>query len=246
MPELRDLLSDAAGGPGAPFDADAVRRRVRQRSQRRKVAGGLAALAVVGLTAVGLTVTGDPDDRRDDRVVAGEPDRPMTTTPPSTPDTSSTVPSTTPGTAPSTTVPTSTPTTTTPPDPTATTQPAELEDGVHFGYLVGAEEADGRTVVRFDLAQWFEGDDADRAAQEDGAVGEGEEIENDVYIRNTNDRIRRVPVDPAVVVTVVDCDAGCESRPADLATLLARPQPTPVWIEVRGTVVTVADEQYLP
>lgn len=243
MADLRDLLADAAEGPTDGFDAAAVRSRVRQRTQRRRVAGGIAAFALAGLTAVGLASVQSPD-QRDDQVVAGDPESPTTTaSPPAVTVTS------VPGEGPpplDTTVPVPT-TRDVPPETTTTTTPSELEDGRHFGYLVGAEQAAaGRTVLLFDLAQWFEGDEADRAAQEDGAVGPGEEIENDVYIRNDNDRIRRVAVDPRVAVTVVDCDAGCENRPADLAALLARPQPTPVWLGVSDGLVLAADEQYLP
>jgi hypothetical protein len=237
--DLRDLLSDAAEGPVEGFDPQAVRARVRQRAQRRRVAGGLAAFVLAGLTVVGVAAVQGPD-QRGDQVVAGDPETTTTTTGP--PEVTTTTAATPPATTTTTAVADPPPETT-----TTTTAPSELEDGRHFGYLVGAEPgAGGRTVLLFDLAQWFEGDDADRAAQEDGVVGPGEEIENDVYIRNDNDRIRRVVVDPQVVVTVVDCESGCDNRPADLPALLARPQPTPVWLGVADGVVAAADEQYLP
>ena len=77
-------------------------------------------------------------------------------------------------------------------------------------------------------------------------IAEGEEIENDVYIRNTNTRLRRVVLADDAAITVVDCDAGCTSVAADRATLEGRPTPTPVWLTVAGGVVTVVEEQYLP
>jgi hypothetical protein len=124
--------------------------------------------------------------------------------------------------------------------------PVELEDGRHFGYLVGFELDSHATAASFDLAQLFTGDAADEAAAQDGVIAPGEQIENDVYIRNVSTRLRRALFRDDATITVVRCDAGCSSVPADRATLQNRPTPVPVLLTVTGGVVVAAEEVYLP
>lgn len=124
--------------------------------------------------------------------------------------------------------------------------PVELEDGRHFGYLVGYELDSHATAASFDLAQLFTGDAADEAAAQDGAIAPGGQIENDVYIRNVSSRLRRALFRDDAAITVVDCSAGCTNVPGDRATLQNRPTPTPVWLTVAGGVVVEAEEVYLP
>lgn len=140
-----------------------------------------------------------------------------------------------------------------PPAPEVPDQPADeapapvtLEDGRHFGYLVGYELDSTATAASFDLAQLLTGDDADRAAAEDGVIEPGQEIENDVYIRNANPRLRRALFRDDARITVLDCTNGCTPHAADRATLQNRPLPTPVWLVVEGGVVVAAEEVYLP
>lgn len=243
MADIRDLLSGAAEGPDDGFDAGAVRRRVQQRARRRRAASALGALALVGLTAIGITAV-DDGSAPADQVVAGEGD--VSTSEPRPTDTVATT-STTDGSSGGGVQDTTTTTTSVAPTTTTTAPPpATLSDGRHFGYLVGYETVGTATHGRFDLAQFFTGDEADAAAAEDGVVAEGEEVENDYYIRNVNDRLRNVPFADEPTITVVDCDSGCESVPAELTALRERPTPTPVWLSVVDGVIMAADEVYLP
>jgi len=57
--------------------------------------------------------------------------------------------------------------------------------------------------LTFDLIQWFQGNAADKAAREDGVIGPGEHIENDIYSRNDSKQLRTFDVDSGAPVTVV-------------------------------------------
>ena len=117
----------------------------------------------------------------------------------------------------------------------------ELADGRHFGYLAG----DG-SVASFDRAEFLTGATADAAAAEDGVIPPGGEIENDYYVRNSDERAVPVELRDDTVVQVVDCDAGCGLAVGTAAALLERPAPTPVFLTVRDGVVVDVTEQYLP
>jgi hypothetical protein len=80
MPDLRDLLHDAAPRASRDVDLDAVRARARQRTRRRRaLVGGVAALVVlaIGVTAAAVAASDDDTHRRIDVV-----DVPTTTTVP--------------------------------------------------------------------------------------------------------------------------------------------------------------------
>jgi hypothetical protein len=130
--------------------------------------------------------------------------------------------------------------------PAVPTPNAALEDGRHFGYAVGYERDGAGDVMRFDLARFYSGDEADAAAAEDGVIPSDGQIENDVYVRNTSTRLRDLRLAGDAGITVVDCVGGCELVVADLTTLRQRPAPTPVWVTVEDGVVAAAEEMYLP
>ena len=66
-----------------------------------------------------------------------------------------------------------------------------LPDGVWFGYVVAKSAAD----IDFDLACFYYGD----IAYTEGAA-DGEEVNNDYYVRNVNPTLRTIPVAPTVTV----------------------------------------------
>lgn len=62
MPEVRDLLSSAAGAPVAALDLDDVLARGARRATRRRAAAGvLAAVSVAAALTVAGLVSGDPE-----------------------------------------------------------------------------------------------------------------------------------------------------------------------------------------
>lgn len=180
----------------------------------------------------------------------GEADTTSPTTNP-TSTTTTTSPATT-TTAPATTSTTAAPTTTTLPDTNSLAEGSgctpgttdSLPDGEWFGYVdeAGAEELD------FDLACWFTGDAAARAAAEDG---EESPPPNDYYVRNANPGLRTLsvadntevtwlpnPGDPTTEETVSYSD-WLEGRQA-------RGYQPGVWLEIEDGAIVDIREQYVP
>lgn len=119
-----------------------------------------------------------------------------------------------------------------------------LPDGVWFGYV----KAIGAASVDLDLACFYFGDIAYTEGAEDG-----EEVNNDYYVRNVNPTLRTVPV--GVAATVYEIDAGSvgfltvpfADWPVDPAGYIACPSDwCGVWLFVNGDEVTEILEQYVP
>ncbi len=162
--------------------------------------------------------------------------------------TSSTTSTSTTTTSSSTT--TSSTTTTTAPDNSGaegsgcTPGPGALPDGRWYG-LVDAVEG---TTISFDLACWFTGEAAAKAAAEDG---EESPPPNDYYVRNVNPALRDLAVADAAT-------ARWYAEPGDPATettttygewvagRAGRSFQPGVWLTVAGGLVTEIGEQYTP
>lgn len=193
---------------------------------------------------------------------SGQADGPDTTEPMETTTTAAPEPtSTTPRPAPTTSTPTTT--STTGPATTTTARssvydqaggsgctpgPGKLPDGEWFGFVVDADDEE----IEFDLACWFSGDAAARAAAEDG---EESPPPNDYYIRNRNDLKRMLEVagaaevvwypqlgDPSseTTTTYQRWVLGVEERDVDRDLLPM------VWVEVKDGVVVKVQEQWVP
>lgn len=90
----------------------------------------------------------------------------------------------------------------------------EVEFGFVEGYVASDETGivvlrDGteyttQVLLSLDYAQWLTGDEADRAAEEDGVIQPGEGVPNDYYIRNVNDQLRNIPTLVEAPVLLVD------------------------------------------
>jgi hypothetical protein len=139
-----------------------------------------------------------------------------------------------------------------PADPTPTRQPVVLVDGRHTVYLKTVDP--DRRTIRFDLIQFYGGDEALREAAKDHPEASPEQVRqwvpNDFYIRNVNPRLRTLPVpaDAAITVITLAWDEGpADSQrivPVSLAKLAAY-MPAgerPFSITVRhGQVVKLAE-----
>ncbi len=133
-----------------------------------------------------------------------------------------------------------------------------------FSYLVSADAAAGSLVA--DYAQWFVGDEAEIAAQEDGNANPDGTVDGGFYIRNVNDQLRTLAVADDVVTILQACwvDGPCVTREsvpfAALAAGLDDPTALaatvgwqwygsgalPFWLLIdEGTIVQI-EEQYLP
>jgi hypothetical protein len=136
------------------------------------------------------------------------------------------------------------------PDTDATTsQPVVLVDGRH-PVIIKTLDPDRRRIT-FDLIQFYQGDDATREAAKDHQESPPP---NDYYIRNTNPRLRTLPVRSDATITSNTLTAGYTGSatknvqvPLDrLAIVLPRSGAGPFWITVRHDQVVKIAEQYVP
>jgi len=115
-------------------------------------------------------------------------------------------------------------------------------------------------TVMVDIARWWAGPEAVKAAVEHGFIRPGQALPNGYYIRNDSPMLRTLPLAPTVVVTVARCPTGCSTFGGTLdglAAALAHPNPRATladdyrpqslyWLEIANGAVVRIDEQYLP
>ena len=119
-----------------------------------------------------------------------------------------------------------------------------LPDGVWFGYVL----AKSATEIEFDLACFYFGE----IAYTEGAA-DGEEVNNDYYVRNANPTLRTIPVPPAAGVWEIDAgsigylDVPFSDWPLDPTAYISCPSDwCGVWLFVNSGNVTEILEQYVP
>lgn len=160
-------------------------------------------------------------------------------------------------TATETTSPTTDPTES--PEPTESEAPsptplAELEDGRHFGSIRSIDVA--AQTMRFDLAYFLTGDEANEAAAEHG---DEVPVPNDYYIVNDNPRLRTLAIAPDAEVWVIDWTDCCELVQGEIQPFvdafatkahawdaLYQGSEAPYWVTVEGGLVVKIEVQYLP
>ncbi len=128
----------------------------------------------------------------------------------------------------------------------------EIEDGKHFVFVKTATTGTPG-MLRFDLAYFLTGDEANQAAQENG---DEVPVPNDYYIVNDNPKLRTVPVADDAEVLVYDwstcCDTFTHATFDAFAGYIADPTAdfhgklSPYWIRVKGGQIVKIQEQYLP
>jgi hypothetical protein len=119
----------------------------------------------------------------------------------------------------------------------------ELGDGRWFGFVPATTSG----TVEFDLACWFTGDAATRAAAEDGE----ESPPNNYYVRNVNETTRTLDVaaDASVVWYPLGGDPTSEETttyPDWLQGVEERGFMFGVWLEVDDGAVVSIHEQWVP
>lgn len=137
-------------------------------------------------------------------------------------------------------------------DPIAT----DMEDGEHFVFIRFVD-APAR-IVTFDLSQFLTGDEAQQAAEEDGAVAPGEPVPNDYYIRNQNAKLRDLPVRASLKLRIVDWADCCDLIPGEFGPFAAafdldadtsgqyHGPDSPYLITVKNGFITEIEEVFLP
>ena len=150
-----------------------------------------------------------------------------------------------------------------PPPPVTTTPPAkptvvatkppvvlktDLKDGRHYAYLKSLDTA--KLTLTLDVVQFLTGEEAEKAAQEDGQEA------YDYYIRNQNKKLRTLPVGPkvrVVVNTLTASETGSSSKDTEITLAKLKSyfdkgeaQKRVFYVTLTGGVVTKINEQYLP
>jgi hypothetical protein len=133
-------------------------------------------------------------------------------------------------------------------------------DNKVFGQIRSLVRKGDHYELRFDPAFWLNGETANTAAAEDGAVAAGEPVPNDYYIVDESRRTLKYLVRPGAHVTVlVNNGTGIFSTPTTVSELaeiartgkssrrkLFEPLRSGVWIRHRIDTVCALDQQYRP
>lgn len=124
----------------------------------------------------------------------------------------------------------------------------------------------GAVLATADYAELLTGEEAVRAAVEDGQANADGTLDGDFYIRNRNDRLRTLPVESGAAIVVYACyvEGPCLTREAidvrTFANLRSDPSSAPdtvgwqwygdpdfpCWLIIDDGVIVHIDEQYLP
>jgi hypothetical protein len=136
------------------------------------------------------------------------------------------------------------------------TQPPAAE---HFGYIRSVSTAGPTATLAFDEAEWLTGEEAQRAAEEDGAVPPGEPVPNDYYVRNPDKATETLPVAADADITARRCELCRKGKPGNVADFLAafmktgqtyadpyRGADSQYWLTIEDGTVVAIDEQYTP
>lgn len=121
-----------------------------------------------------------------------------------------------------------------------------LPDGTVFGYITTLQVNDTTVTGEFDLAELLTGDAAVTAATADG-----QEADNDYYIRNNSQKVRAITVDPDAEVLDIDYDSCCDPFVTNIAAFVADRDDanevrTPVYLTTTDGVVTRVEEVFFP
>lgn len=147
-----------------------------------------------------------------------------------------------------------------PPAQTRTsTQSALPPPAKHFGYIRSVSTAGSAATLVFDEAQFLTGKQAQKAAEEDGAVPPGEAVPNDYYIRNPDKTTQTLRIANDAEVTAKRCNLCRHGKPGELEPFLAsfakqgqtyadpyRGKDSLYWLTIRNNEVVAIDEQYVP
>ena len=131
---------------------------------------------------------------------------------------------------------------------------------VQFGYVASVTQKGREYVLRFDPALWLEGQTANVAAAEDGAVKPGEAVANDYWIRNPDHKLLtyKLPANAHVTILVqLQTTKVTVTRLAQLLTsnaardcagryVLRPPCRLGFWLRYATDTVKSLDQQYQP
>lgn len=129
-----------------------------------------------------------------------------------------------------------------------------------YGYVIAVTPKGKGYMLRFDPALWLEGQTANVAAAEDGAVKPGEGVPNDYWIRNPDHKLLTYKLPANAHVTVLKNLGTTKVTVAKLAALLKAEPKNPCaspyqlhlpcrlgfWLRYSIDTVKALDQQYQP
>jgi hypothetical protein len=128
-----------------------------------------------------------------------------------------------------------------------------------FGYIRSVSTAGPSATLAFDEAEFLTGEEAQRAAEEDGVVKPGEPVPNDYYIRNPDKSTQTLPIATDAKITARRCSLCRNGQPGNLEEFLAsfmktgqtyadpyRGAEAQYWLTTEDGTVVAIDEQYVP
>ena len=131
--------------------------------------------------------------------------------------------------------------------------------GEQFGYIRSVSTAGPAATLAFDEAEFLTGEEAQRAAEEDGVVAPGEPVPNDYYIRNPDKSTRTLRIATDAKITARRCSLCRNGQPGDLEDFLGSFMKTgqtyadpyrgakgAYWLTIDDGTVVAIDEQYVP
>lgn len=140
---------------------------------------------------------------------------------------------------------------------TTTTKPTANE---RFGYIRSVSTAGPTATLAFDEAEFLTGEEAQRAAEEDGKVPAGDPVPNDYYIRNPDKSTEtfRIAADAKIMARRCHlCRDGQDGNLEDFLAAFMDPSPKTLgdpyrgaesqyWLTIEDGAVVAIDEQYVP
>src|SRR5262245_64633258 len=143
-----------------------------------------------------------------------------------------------------------------------TTQATTTDKSVpneQFGYIRSVSTAGPAATLAFDEAEFLTGQEAQRAADEDGLIQPGEPVPNDYYIRNPDKSTQTLPIANDAMITAHRCSLCRNGQPGNLEDFLASFMKTGqtfedpyrgaeglYWLTIEDGTVVAIDEQYVP
>jgi hypothetical protein len=128
-----------------------------------------------------------------------------------------------------------------------------------FGYIRSVSTAGPSATLAFDEADFLTGEEAERAAEEDGVIKPGEPVPNDYYIRNPDKSTQTLPIATDAKITARRCSLCRNGKPGNLEDFLAsfmktgqtyadpyRGAEAQYWLTIEDGTVVAIDEQYVP
>lgn len=135
----------------------------------------------------------------------------------------------------------------------------EQATGERFGYIRSVSTAGPAATLTFDEAEFLTGDEAQRAAEQDGVVAPGGRVPNDYYIRNPDTSTETLRVATDAKITARRCPLCRKGQSGNVDDFLGsfmktgqtyadpyRGAESQYWLKIEDGAVVAIDEQYLP